>query len=104
MTFNWRSGADGHTHLGLIAEEVAEAIPEVVVAEGDANEPLGMNYSELVPVLINAVQEQQGMLAERDERIAALEARNAEFESRLAALEARNGDERLTFSLGNARK
>lgn len=43
---------------------------------------LGINYGEVVPVLIKAIQEQQDM-------IKALHTVNSEYDRRLAALEAR---------------
>lgn len=46
---------DGSTSIGLIAQEVNEIIPEVVAQISD--EYLGINYSLLVSVLINAVKE-----------------------------------------------
>jgi hypothetical protein len=40
-----------------------------------------MNYSELVPVLVSAIQEQQGQIEDQDKRIADLEARLSALES-----------------------
>lgn len=46
--------------LGLIAQEVQEVVPEVVTVDTLTEEGmLGVKYSELVPVLIKAMQEQQ---------------------------------------------
>ncbi|HEX7069722.1 MAG TPA: tail fiber domain-containing protein [Rhodothermales bacterium] len=70
VSFRWKEGSDASTHLGLIAQEVRDVIPESVVGD-EATEQLGLNYSELIPVLIRAVQEQQL-------QIEALEARLAE--------------------------
>jgi hypothetical protein len=56
VRYNWKSDPTANAKIGLIAQEVQQLIPEVVV--GDAKkEMLGMNYAELVPVLINAVKE-----------------------------------------------
>lgn len=46
---------DGSTSIGLIAQDVEKLIPEVVAQISD--EYLGINYSLLVSVLINAVKE-----------------------------------------------
>lgn len=55
VTYNWISDPS-QQKVGLIAQEVQAVVPEVV--SGNANsQTLGMNYAELVPVLINAVQE-----------------------------------------------
>lgn len=48
-------------HLGLIAQDVQKVIGEVVEKPKDEGY-LGMNYSELVPVLIQAIQEQQDQI------------------------------------------
>ena len=55
VSFNWKGSKDQASHLGLIAQEVQKIIPEVV-DDGDPS-CLGMNYAELVPVLIRAIQE-----------------------------------------------
>lgn len=54
VSYDWKND-EGHK-IGLIAQEVKKVIPEVVVGD-ETKENLGMNYAELVPVLINAVKE-----------------------------------------------
>jgi hypothetical protein len=66
VTFRWKSGPDARLHYGLIAQEVEKVLPEVVVHGSNPDEALGMNYAELVPVLIAAIKTQE-------ERIAKLE-------------------------------
>jgi hypothetical protein len=57
VSYNWKENP-AMQKIGLIAQDVKKLVPEVVT--GDENkEMLGMNYSELVPVLINAIKEQQ---------------------------------------------
>ena len=46
-----------HNHLGLIAQEVALVFPEACDIPADSNAMMGVNYSELVPVLVEAVKE-----------------------------------------------
>ena len=58
VSFNWKSSPDSNNKVGLIAQEVREIVPEVVTGN-EIKETLGLNYAELVPVLINAVKEQQ---------------------------------------------
>ena len=48
--------------LGLIAQEVEPVLPELVLRERDAKEPLGLNYLGLVPVLVKGMQEQQAQI------------------------------------------
>lgn len=51
--------ADGKHDIGLIAEEVGEVIPEVVVYEENGIDAQSVDYARLVSVLIEAVKEQQ---------------------------------------------
>ena len=44
-------------HLGLIAQEVALVYPEVCDIPDDPEKMMGINYTELVPVLVEAVKE-----------------------------------------------
>jgi hypothetical protein len=81
--FNWKS--NGKHDIGLIAEEVAEVIPEVVGYEEDSENAMSLDYSRLVALLVEAVKAQQAKIdalesalekqKSLDERIAAIEAR-----------------------------
>jgi hypothetical protein len=73
VAFRWAGGKSDDTHLGLIAQDVREVLPELVHSS-DAG-TLGLNYSELVPVLINAVKELQGELSRQEYLIEALQER-----------------------------
>ena len=73
VIFEWKDGQNDDLHYGLIAQEVAVILPEVVVRGDDPDGILGMNYGELVPVLVNAIQEQQGQIEEMEARLIALE-------------------------------
>lgn len=61
VSYRWKTNDNGNK-VGLIAQEVKQLVPEVVVGD-EAKENLGMNYAELVPVLIKTIQEQQARLA-----------------------------------------
>lgn len=88
VRFSWK--ADGRPDIGLIAEEVAATIPELVT-RGDDGEIQGVNYLHLTAVLVGAWQEQQAEIASQQHEILALRAElQAEREAtaaRLAALE-----------------
>jgi hypothetical protein len=58
VKYQWKDDSTGLFKIGLIAQEVRSIIPEVVSGD-EKKENLGMNYSELVPVLINAIKDQQ---------------------------------------------
>jgi microcompartment protein CcmK/EutM len=76
VRFDWKDS--GKPSVGLIAEEVEKAVPEVV-AHNDGN-ATGVNYASLVGVLVEAVKEQQGL-------IKALQQKNEKLEQRLILLE-----------------
>jgi hypothetical protein len=56
--YNWKTDSLGKPKIGLIAQEVQELVPEVVTGNVKTT-VLGMNYAELVAVLINTIQQQQ---------------------------------------------
>jgi hypothetical protein len=80
VMFTWIEGPDEGLHYGLIAQEVREVLPNIISGDDGENGTLGMNYSELVPVLVRAVQEQQEEIDTQAEQIADLEARLAALE------------------------
>ena len=87
VSFQWKNGNDKNTHLGLIAQEVDAVMPEAVEKSADANAPLGMNYSNLIPVLIKAIQEQQVTLESAQAELKILRAENNALNSRIVAIE-----------------
>ena len=50
--------------IGLLAQEVQKAFPELVKQAGDAEGTLSVNYQGMIPVLINAIKEQQKQIDE----------------------------------------
>ncbi|NOY61344.1 MAG: hypothetical protein GXO75_20720, partial [Calditrichaeota bacterium] len=57
VSYDWK--ADSKHDIGLIAEEVGEVIPEVVVYEKNGVDAKSVNYARLVAVLIEGMKEQQ---------------------------------------------
>lgn len=55
VSYRWKDGNDKSVHVGLIAQDVQKIIPEAVYSSDP--DRLGLNYSELVPVLIQAIRE-----------------------------------------------
>ena len=68
VSFKWNDQASNQSKIGLIAQEVEEVIPEVVDSNG--NEMMGIYYSDLVPVLIKAIQEQSQQINELKNELA----------------------------------
>jgi hypothetical protein len=54
---SYKMNVDGDQKIGVLAQDVQKVFPELVT-KGD-NEMLAVNYQGLVPVLINALKEQQ---------------------------------------------
>jgi hypothetical protein len=50
--------------IGLLAQEIEEVFPELVKEGEDKGGPLSVNYQGLIPVLINAIKEQQNQIDE----------------------------------------
>ena len=64
----------GKQKIGVLAQEIQEVFPELV--SEDENEMLAVNYQGLVPVLINALKEQQdeiNRLKDQEKRLERLE-------------------------------
>jgi len=71
VSYNWKTTPDSDNKIGLVAQEVRKIVPEVVVGD-ETKENIGMNYAELVPVLINAIKDQQGQIDDLKKQVAEL--------------------------------
>lgn len=89
VSFQWKDDSNGQQHLGFIAQETQQVIPEAVVQPAEADSTLGMNYSTLIPVVIKSIQEQQGELDTLKSSNEALQLRNADLKQQNADLETR---------------
>ena len=59
-TYLWKDdlmGKGDKREIGLIAQEVAEVVPEVVSKMSSDTDTLGVAYTQLVPLLVEAVKE-----------------------------------------------
>ncbi|MEP6725461.1 MAG: tail fiber domain-containing protein, partial [Bacteroidota bacterium] len=70
VSYDWKDNT-GKNKIGLIAQEVRKIIPQVVIGN-EEKENLGMNYAELVPVLINSVKELQQQINDLKKTISEL--------------------------------
>ena len=61
----------GKQKIGVLAQEIQEVFPELV--SEDDNEMLAVNYQGLVPVLINALKEQDKIIKTQEERLNKIE-------------------------------
>jgi hypothetical protein len=69
VTFHLESDPQGAAQYGLIAEEVAEVYPELVIRDQSGRID-GVRYDELAPMLLNEVQHQQLQLAQQQQKLA----------------------------------
>jgi len=82
VSFLYRNDTIGIRQYGLIAEEVAAVMPELVQFS-EAEEPEMVRYHFLTPLLLKELQKQHKTIEQQNEVIARLEARLARLESRL---------------------
>ncbi len=86
VSYSWKEQPGQGTKLGFIAQDLQQVIPEVVadsqmviVGEGEAPqmvpaERLGVYYSDIIPVLVKAIQEQQGQIDSLRQELEAMKA------------------------------
>ena len=55
--YQYKSAEDNKVSLGFIAQEMQRVVPEVVIETDSKTKYLGINYTELIPVLTKAIQE-----------------------------------------------
>ena len=82
---------DGPLEYGLIAEEVAEIYPELVVRDTDG-QPSGVRYHVLPAMLLNELQRQQRLIEAQHRELDALRSQARvidELTARLSRLEAK---------------
>ena len=87
VQFEWKKNT-GETHLGFIAQDIQEVIPEIVVQGKDEQQLLMMRQASLIPVLTKAIQEQQELIDAQQKKIETLE----KLVSRIELIEAQMQD------------
>ncbi len=70
-TYYWKNNRDTTEQIGVLAQEVQKIYPQLVQA--DSKGILGVNYVQLIPVLLTAVKEQQQEIDELKEEIKRVE-------------------------------
>jgi endosialidase-like protein len=73
INFEWKEGHKDGTHVGYIAQEIAEIIPEVVVERNlmkyDDKPYKVVRYEEVIPYITESIKEQQIMINELKEEL-----------------------------------
>ena len=62
ITFEWKNQTDSSRHYGFIAQELEKVIPEAVSVDADGYK--SVSKESLIPILVQAVQEQQKIIDE----------------------------------------
>ena len=78
-------GFSDQRQIGLIAQEVEEVIPEIVNTDKDGYKSI--SYTQLVPLLVEAVKEQQEAVKELIGAVNSLKNENAELWARVKKME-----------------
>ncbi len=101
VSFLWKQeGFDRERRLGFIAQELVPVLKEVVRTEELVTDPatgkdiwspterLGVAYTEIIPVAVKAIQEQQSVIAAQQQEIKDLRSQLAEMRTGLAEVKA----------------
>lgn len=65
VSFNWKRNMPGYTnsdnemHAGFLAQEVEQVLPQAVTTAADRLKTKSVAYSEVIPVLVEAIKQQQ---------------------------------------------
>ena len=87
-TYRFKNQESDRKVYGLIAQEVQRVFPDIVLKTGENGEQLGVSYTELIPILIGGLQEQQADLVERDATINQMKAELSALKTAVNKLEA----------------
>jgi hypothetical protein len=87
VSFTWKESKDKSKKLGLIAQDLQNIIPEVVSVGDDSLNTLGVNYADLIPVLINAIQEQQKIIEKMSNESIQMDSDNAALKAKIQTME-----------------
>jgi hypothetical protein len=83
IRFNWKNKTENGDKLGLIAQDLQKVLPEVVKEHEYKKDSagkmekipatrLGVMYADIIPVIINGMQQQQKIIEEQNKKIEAL--------------------------------
>lgn len=57
IVFSWKHDSENKENLGLIAQDIEKVFPQIVDTQNDEIKTKGVRYTELIPVLVKAIQE-----------------------------------------------
>ena len=106
VSFNWKENPQWGRKIGFIAQEVKPILGEVVqtgdlkgksqLKDDDSNasknsDKLGIYYSDIIPVAVKAIQEQQLLIERQAKENAALKEKNAQLEKDIQMIKEKLG-------------
>ena len=68
----YKTDVDNKRRVFLIAQDVRAVLPEAVYQNSDEDDTLSLAYTDTIPLLVAAIQEQQAMIASQSELITTL--------------------------------
>ncbi|WP_458626122.1 tail fiber domain-containing protein [Winogradskyella sp. PC D3.3] len=86
VEYYWKNREQDHKSLGLIAQEVQPILKNIVHTADDEDKTLSVSYTELIPVLIKAIQEQQAIITLQRAALNTEKSINAKQSAQLEAL------------------
>lgn len=80
VSYKWKDKdiKSGKTNFGFLAQDIEKIYPDMVF-RGDSGE-MGIFYVELIPVLLDAIQEQQAQIESQNKQLIEIEKRLAKLE------------------------
>jgi hypothetical protein len=97
VMFHYKTQPDGPPQYGLIAEEVEQVMPELVVRDATGQVET-VAYHELPAMLLNELQKQQAQIVDQATTIQAQQSQIKSRDARIAALEAGSGTQQTQFA------
>lgn len=107
VSFNWKDNPQWGKKIGFIAQEVQPVLSEVVQvgdlktkapltdADGTnvkaASDKLGIYYSDIIPVTVKAIQEQQQTIEQQQQQIQQLKKKNEQLERDMQTIKTKLG-------------
>jgi hypothetical protein len=92
VTFDWNKSVDAtkqlddKQHIGFIAQEIEKVLPQVVSTADDAMKTKSVAYSDVVPVLVEAIKELKAENDRLKSQVSELDALKAEVSAIKALL------------------
>lgn len=82
VAYQWKNNSNQESKdIGLLAQDIQPLIKEIVHIGNDKAETLSISYTELIPVLIKAIQEQQNIIEKQNKNYDNLLKRVEQLES-----------------------